>query len=141
MEIFTLNGDSEQSLNALLATVSAGEPLTAVSEIERIDANALLARGSDSCLLIRVNGESLIDVPIASGDWVVVDRARAPQPNDVVLAYLNGGYTLKIHKISRKGKKGLYLVPANDLYETREVNKEDEFDIYGVLTHVIHSLI
>lgn len=129
------------STAALIARVSAGEPLEIASDVEQVDLNYLLTRGSESCVLIRVDGDSMIDVPIAPGDWVMLDRSRTAKPNDIVLAYLNGGVTLKRHKLNSGGRNGLYLVAANSLYEAKKITPEDDFEIAGVVTHIIHPTI
>lgn len=138
--IYEIIGNSKERINALVASVSAGEPITVSSDIERIDANSLITRGSDSCLLVRVNGESMA-TEIVSGDWVVIDRLRQPQPNDIVLASVNGEFTIKKHKLNDGCKQGLYLVPANTLYQTRKVNEDDNFSVVGVVVTIIHSMV
>lgn len=131
--------NSSMTTAALIARVSAGEPLEVASDIEQVDLNYFFQRGSDNCVMIRVEGDSMIDVPIADGDWVMLDRSRRPEPNDIVLANLNGGFTLKRHKLNdANGRRGLYLVPANKLYEPTEVTADDSFQILGVVTYIIH---
>lgn len=140
MKAFPLFDNSDYLTDALIARVSAGEPIEIGDEMERIDLNWMLTKGNPNCLLIQVQGDSMAD-EIADGDWVMLDRERRPQPNDIVLAYLDG-YTLKRYKLNdSRGKNGLYLVPANDLYDTRKVNKDDGFEIYGVVTHIIKRTV
>lgn len=134
--------DTDRPINALIAKVSAGEPLEMSDEVTPIDLNYLLSRGSQSSLLIRVEGDSMEDVPIASGDWVMLDCSREPKPNDIVVAKLNGGYTIKRHKLNdRNGRTGLYLVPANGSYPIREITELDDYRILGVVTYVIHRTV
>lgn len=135
VEIYDIT--TSAGIDALVAHVSAGEPLEVTSEVERIDPTALLTRGSDACLLIRVHGESMVDL-IKSGDWVVLDRAKEPHPGDVVLANLNGSFTLKRHKLN---DRGLYLVPANALYDSIKVTERDSYEIVGVVINIIHPLL
>ncbi len=124
----------------LLSTVAAGTPAAVNNELEHIDLNYFLTRGNQSSVLVRVDGESMAR-EIADGDWVMIDREQCPKPNDIVLAYLNGGYTIKRHKLNdRDGRRGLYLVPANDLYETKTVTEHDDFEIFGVVTWILHPV-
>lgn len=125
---------------ALLARVSAGEPLSISDEFEQIDLNHMLTRGSPYCILIQIRGDSMSD-EIEDGDWVMLDRARAPQPGNIVLANLDGEFTLKRHKLNDCHKRGLYLVPANNLYKTRKITEGDQCEIVGVVTHVIHKTV
>lgn len=138
MEIYELKGDAPtKTITALLARVSAGEPLEVASELERIDPHTLLTKGSDMCVLIRVHGESMVDL-IRSDDWVVVDRAREPCAGDVILANLDGEMTIKTFEAR---PSGLYLVPMNDSYRQRQLDETDVFSILGVVTMVIHPLV
>lgn len=139
MKGFPLFDETAYPTDALIAHVAAGEPIDIGDEIEQVDLNHLLTHGNPYCMLIRVRGDSMSD-EIHDGDWVMIDRSLEPVPNDIVLANIDGGFTIKRHKLNdRKGRRGLYLVPANDLYETRKVDEDESFDILGVVTFVIHS--
>lgn len=139
MIAYEIAHESSFAINALVARVAAGEPLEVGSEIEPVDLNYLLTRGSTASLLIRIDGESMQDVPIRSGDWVMVDCAKQPKPNEIVVAKLNGGYTVKRHKLNdERGRNGLYLVPANRNMKAREITVHDDYRILGVVTFIIH---
>ena len=141
MKLLSLKPETQYPTDALVAHVSAGEPIEVGSEFEQVDLNHLLARGNPYAMLIRVRGESM-SAEIRDGDWVMIDRNREPQPNDIVLANINGGYTIKRHKLNdARGKNGLYLVPANEVYQPRKVTEDDAFEIIGVVTSVIHSFV
>jgi len=141
MKLLPLFTESDYPTDALLARVNAGEPIEIGGEIEQIDLNYMLARGNPYAMLIRVRGDSM-SAEIRDGDWVMIDRARTPQPNDIVLANIRGGYTIKKFKpAGHRGKNGLFLVPANDIHPPRKVTDEDAFDIIGVVTSVIHSFV
>jgi SOS-response transcriptional repressor LexA len=129
---------SDSTITALVARVSAGEPLEIASEMKRIDPHKLLTGGSDSCLLIRVRGDSMVDA-ICNNDWIVVDRSKEPIPGQIILAMINGEVTVK--KLKDKGKSHLYLVPLNEAYDARRIDPEDSFEVLGVVTQVLHSLI
>lgn len=141
MKLLSLKPETQYPTDALVAHISAGEPLEVGSEFEQVDLNYLLARGNPYAMLIRVRGESM-SAEIRDGDWVMIDRSREPQPNDIVLAHINGGYTIKRHKLNdARGKNGLYLVPANEVYQPRKITEDDAFEIIGVVTSVIHSFV
>lgn len=140
MEIYPLFMETAYPTEALLAHVTAGEPIEIGSEFEHIDLNHMLTRGNPYCMLLRVRGDSMSE-EIHDGDWVMIDRSREARPGDIVLAEINGGFTIKRKKWNdRNGRPGLYLVPANDLYETRRVSEDDGFQVFGVVTHIIHSM-
>jgi DNA polymerase V len=141
MKLFPLFNETDYLTEALIARVTAGEPIEVGDEFERIDLNHLLAHGNPYAMLIRVRGDSMSE-EIHDGDWVMIDRSREAQPNDIVLANINGGYTIKRHKPGgHRGRNGLFLVPANEIHAPRKVTEEDSFEIIGVVTSVIHSFV
>jgi len=118
--------------------VSAGFPSPAEDYIEgRLDLNRHLIKHPAATFFVRVAGDSMIGAGIHPGDILVVDRALEPQDSNVVIAVIDGELTVK--RISqRKGK--LFLVPDNQAYEPLEIVEEMEFEVWGVVTSVIHNL-
>jgi DNA polymerase V len=84
---------------------------------------------------LRVFGDSMQDAGIYDGDLLVVHRTDGARAGDVVIAEVNGEFTVKRLK---EHSHGLYLVPANDAYPIRRVERSDTFGIWAVVTHVIH---
>jgi DNA polymerase V len=121
-----------------LAPVSAGFPAPAEDYIEgRLDLNKHLIKHPAATFFVRVAGDSMTGAGIHPGDILVVDRAIEPRDASVVIAVLDGELTVK--RISRRGGK-LYLVPDNSLYQPLEILEGMEFEVWGVVTSVIHSL-
>jgi DNA polymerase V len=121
-----------------LASVSAGFPSPAEDYIEgRLDLNRYLIKHPAATFFVRVAGDSMIDAGIHPGDILVVDRALEPQDSNVVIAVIDGELTVK--RISQRHGK-LFLVPDNKAYEPLEILEEMEFEIWGVVTSVIHNL-
>ncbi len=99
----------------LLGLVEAGIP-TSVDEdtSESLNIDEYLVGGSKaSTYLLEVKGDSMIDEGIREGDLVVVERRGNPKDGDIVIAEVDGGWTMKYFK-----KKGnlIYLKPANKNY-------------------------
>lgn len=118
--------------------VEAGFPSPAEDYIDcNLDLNEYLIRHPAATYFVRVSGDSMTGAGIHDGDLLIVDRAADPADGDVVIAALLGELTLK--RIRRRGGKVL-LVPDNRAYPPIEVGEEDEFRIWGVCKHVIHSL-
>lgn len=141
MKLFPLFEETDWPTDALIGQVSAGEPIEIGSEFEQIDLNYLLTHGNPYCMLIKVRGDSMSE-EIHDGDWVMIDRSREAKPGDIVLAQIDGGFTLKRQKLNdRRGRSGLYLVPANQIYKTRQVTEDDGFELVGVVTHIIRSTV
>jgi DNA polymerase V len=121
-----------------LASVSAGFPSPAEDYIEgRLDLNKHLIKHPAATFFVRVAGDSMIGSGIHPDDILVVDRALEPQDGSVIIAVLDGELTVK--RISQRGSR-LYLVPDNSLYQPLEILEEMEFEVWGVVTSVIHSL-
>jgi DNA polymerase V len=80
---------------------------------------------------VRVKGDSMIEAGIFDNDVLVIDRSRTRQTGDIVLAILDGEFTVKILEQS---KKGVNLIPANRNYSAIEIKKEQSLEIWGVVT-------
>ncbi len=121
-----------------LACVSAGFPSPAEDYIEgRLDLNKHLIKHPAATFFVRVAGDSMIGSGIHPGDILVVDRAVEPQDGSVIIAVLDGELTVK--RISQRGGR-LYLVPDNCRYQPLEILEDMEFEVWGVVTAVVHSL-
>lgn len=121
----------------ILQPISAGFPNPAQDpEQEGLDLNELVVKHPAATFYMRVEGTSMEGAHIFSGDIVVVDKALEPRSNDIVVAYVDGEFTLK--RFQRKGDKG-YLVPENAEYEPREVTADSDFRIWGVVSYIIHA--
>ncbi len=121
-----------------MVSVSAGLPLPAEDYIEgRLDLNRHLIKHPAATFFVRVAGDSMIDAGIHPGDILVVDRAREPQDNSVVIAIVDGELTVK--RISRRAAQ-IFLMPDNPAYESLEIHADMEFEVWGVVTSVIHHL-
>lgn len=68
---------------------------------------------------------------------MIVDKSLDPTDGCIVIAVLDGELTVKQLE-KRKGK--LRLLPANKNYEPLEVSEQQSFEIWGVVTNVIHPL-
>jgi DNA polymerase V len=121
-----------------MATVPAGFPSPAADYEEgKLDLNRHLIKNPAATFFVRVTGDSMLKAGIHSGDLLVVDRSIEPRDKSVVIAVVNGELTVKRIRI-RKNK--LTLVAENDAYQSQEINGEIEFEVWGVVTNVIHAL-
>ena len=119
------------------ARVPAGFPSPADDYIDRgLDLNELLIRHPAATFFVRASGDSMTGAGIHSGDVLVVDRAVTPQNRSVIIAALNGELTVK-RLIRENGR--ILLVSENPSYAPLEVGGGMEFEVWGVVVHVIHS--
>jgi repressor LexA len=75
--------------------------------------------------MLKVKGDSMIDAGIMEGDMVLVERGKTPKPGQIVIAAVDGEYTMKYYRI----KDGvIFLEPANPnfkpIYPTGELRVE-----------------
>ncbi len=112
--------------------VAAGFPSPADDHIEqRLNPSDYLVENDAATFFVRVKGDSMIEAGIFDNDVLVIDRSRTRQTGDIVLAMLDGEFTVKILEQS---KKGVNLIPANRNYSAIEIKKEQSLEIWGVVT-------
>lgn len=123
---------------SLFATpVAAGFPSPAESYVERpLDLNEFMVQRPEATFFVRVQGDSMTDANIRSGDILVVDRSLEPRDGQVVVAVLDGEFTVK-HLHRRNGR--VLLQPANPRFRPIPITPERDFQVWGVVTYVIHA--
>ena len=120
--------------------VHAGFPSPAADYTERIDITKELIHHPETTFYARIDGDSMQDAGIFSGDLVVIDRSLRAQDGNFVAAYIDGEFTIKEYCLEPDGKSA-WLIPHNSKYKRIHVTAENEFLIWGVITHTIHSVI
>jgi DNA polymerase V len=120
------------------AAVPAGFPSPAADyEQDRLDLNKHLVTNQAATFFVRVAGDSMIGAGIHNGDLLIVDRSLEPKNKNIVIAVLNGELTVKRIKLLY-GK--IILEPENPDYASHEVTADTAFEVWGVVTNVIHKL-
>jgi len=131
-----LSNETEQSL--FEAKVPAGFPSPAADyQEDKLDLNRHLIKNPAATFFVKVAGDSMLGAGIHSGDLLVVDRSLEPRNKNVVIAVVNGELTVK--RIRIKGKK-VTLEAENENYPAQRIDAETEFEVWGVVTNVIHKL-
>ena len=119
-------------------TIRAGFPSPADDYVaDTLDLNEHLMPRKEATFLVTVSGDSMIGAGIHDGDILIVDRSITPANGKVVIAVLDGQFTVKTLE---KSRSKIRLLPANPDYEPIEMKDEQELQIWGVVTKVIHSL-
>lgn len=120
----------------ILGSIPAGGPVEKEENVEGYMALSedIVKKPQDSFLL-RVSGDSMINVGIYEGDLIVACRTLEAKHGDIVVALVDGCNTVKRLKKSKLGS--FYLQPENDMYEP--IHPEDELEIQGVVTALIRS--
>lgn len=119
-------------------TIRAGFPSPADDYVaDTLDLNDYLMPRKEASFLLRAKGESMVGVGIHDGDILVVDRSITPKSGSVVIATVDGQFTVKTLE---KMRDKIRLLPANPDFEPIEFKDEQEFQVWGVVTNVLHSL-
>ncbi len=112
--------------------VAAGFPSPADDHVEkRLNPSDYLVENDNSTFFVRVKGDSMIDAGIFEDDVLVIDRAPVAQVGDIVLAVLDGEFTVKT---LGKSKNGPRLIPANKNFPVIDIKEGQSFEVWGVVT-------
>ena len=124
-------------LKLLSHRISAGFPSPAGDYVEDgLDLNNYLVQNKPATFMFTVRGESMIVAGIHDGDKVIVDRALKAKHNDIVVAVVDGEYTIKrLYKY--RGR--IELRPENPDYQPITLTEGNELQIWGVVTGVVRK--
>jgi SOS regulatory protein LexA len=119
----------------IVGDVTAGFPSPAEEELrDVISLDEYLITRPDTSFLLKVNGDSMIGEGIMEGDLVIVEKGRSPKTGDIVIAEVDGEWTMKY--FIRKGKT-IVLEAANPKYPP--IKPRSELRLGGVVTAVIRK--
>ncbi len=119
----------------VLGTVEAGFPSPAEEELaDTLSLDDFLIDNRQATFMLKVSGDSMKDAGILPGDMVLVDKSQAAKSGDIVIAEVDGEWTMKFLK---KRGENVTLVPANPDY--RPIRPKKELKIAGVVTAVIRK--
>ena len=123
----------------LTDSVSAGFPSPADDHIEEnIDLNEHLISNPFSTFFLRVKGDSMINAGIKDKDLIIVDKSLIAKPGDIVIAMIDGEFTIK--RLSIKNDE-LYLKAENHNYPDFRFKNHINVQIWGVVIYSIHSYL
>lgn len=127
-----------RSIPMVASLLHAGFPSPADDYRETaLDLNSLVIQHPEATFYVRVTGDSMHDAGIRAGDILVVDRAITPADKTIIVALINGEFTVK--RLSLQNDQ-LALLPANPRYRPLLITEEMEFQVWGVVTYCIHQL-
>jgi repressor LexA len=119
----------------ILGTVEAGFPSPAEEELaDTMSLDDLLIQDHEATFLLRVSGDSMIEAGIMPGDMVIVNKGQTPKSGDIVIAEVDGEWTMKY---LRKRGDAVALIPANAKY--KPIKPKNELKIAGVVTAVVRK--
>jgi len=119
----------------VLGTVEAGFPSPAEEELaDTMSLDDFLIQNPQSTFLLKVSGDSMSGAGILPGDMVIVDKGQSPKSGDIVIAEVDGEWTMKY---LRKRGSDVALIPANPKY--KPIKPKKELKIAGVVTAVVRK--
>lgn len=117
--------------------VAAGFPSPADDFIEmEINLQDYIVKNKEATFCVKVEGTSMTKAGINSGDIMIVDRSLHPKHNDIVLAVIDGEFTVKRIAVN---ENSLYLMPENDNFSPIKITTAMNFQVWGIITHIIHK--
>lgn len=117
--------------------VQCGFPSPAADYVEqRVDLNELLVLHPSATYFVRAAGDSMIDGGISDGDLLVVDSSRTARHGDIVIAAVDGEFTVKRLQL----RPAVQLNPMNPAYSPIRVMNEETLDIFGVVTFIVKAV-
>jgi SOS regulatory protein LexA len=119
----------------ILGSVEAGFPSPAEEELaDTLSLDDFLIENPDATFLLKVSGDSMSEAGILPGDMVIVDKGQTPKSGDIVIAEVDGQWTMKY---LRKRGESVTLIPANPNY--KPIKPKNELKIAGVVTAVVRK--
>lgn len=120
---------------SVLGTVQAGFPSPAEEELlDTMSLDEFLVARPEATYLLTVSGDSMIEAGIHPGDLVLVEKGGAPKAGDIVIAQVDGEWTMKYFG---KDNAGVYLDPANPSYS--RIRPKSSLTVGGIVRAVIRK--
>ena len=105
---------------------------------DAIDLNRELISNPSSTFCAKVMGDSMVEYGIYDGDLLIIDKSLPPVDGCVAVCFIDGEFTVKCLSLEC-GK--LYLVPGNKAYRPIEVPEGCNFQVWGIVTHIIKNML
>lgn len=138
LTIYCPSEKSGQAIPLTESCIPAGFPSPAEGYLtDSLNLHDLVVKNPPATFFVRVVGDSMKDAGIASGDILVVDRSLEPRQGKIVVAVLDGEFTVK--RIHFEPNGIITLVAANPAYAPITVGRDAEFQVWGVVSYVIHK--
>ncbi len=138
-KIELLKGDFAHRLALALApTIKAGFPSPADDYLhDSLDFNRDLIKNPEATFYGRVSGDSMIEAGICDSDIAVIDRSLQPVDGDVIVAFVNGEFTIKYLDLKHKEEGYIELRPANANYLPIRIDADDNFRVWRLVVCTI----
>lgn len=136
IKISPLQPDEKTSgLQFFEGRLQAGFPSPVQGEYaDGIDLNRALITNPAATFCARVIGDSMVEAGINEGDLLIIDRSLSPHDGNIAVCFIDGDFTVK--RLSVRDD-GVFLTPANASFPELKVSEESNFQVWGVVSHII----
>ena len=139
LAFYSLNNDNLKKIHVYEGGVSAGFPSPADDYLD-VDLNLhqYLVKHPASTFFIIAKGHSMEKAGIGDEDLLVVDKSLEAKSNDIVIAVVNGEFTVKRY-LNINNEFILRAETELNNYPDIKIDESIDFEIWGVVTHTIHN--
>ncbi|WP_252495595.1 translesion error-prone DNA polymerase V autoproteolytic subunit, partial [Escherichia coli] len=109
---------------------------TSAHRLNDVDHHTLLIQHPSATYFVKASGDSMIDGGISDGDLLIVDSAITASHGDIVIAAVDGEFTVKKLQL----RPTVQLIPMNSAYSPITISSEDTLDVFGVVIHVVKAM-
>ena len=134
-----ITGEFEEKLRLQIApSIRAGFPSPAEDYLtDSLDFNRDLIKHPEATFYGKVKGDSMIGLGINEGDIAVIDRSIEAEHGDIVVAYIEGDFNVKLLDLTHKEDGYIELKSANSKFPNFRLNADDDFRVWGVVIYTI----
>ena len=134
-----ITGEFKKKRDLLFApSIRAGFPSPAEDYLaESIDFNRDLIKHPEATFYGQVEGDSMIGLGINDGDIAVIDRAWEAEHGDVIVAFINNEFNVKLLDLTHRKEGFIELKSANPKFPTFRIDEDDKFEVWGVVIWTI----
>jgi DNA polymerase V len=137
LDFYSADFNEKIEIPLYASPVSAGFPSPADDYTElSLDLNKYLIKHPSATFYARAKGDSMINAGIRDGDILVVDRALDIYDDCIAVCIIDSEFTVKR---LRKTDEKILLIPENEGYKPIEVSEFNDFEVWGIVSYVIHK--
>ena len=139
LDFYSVDETAFEKIPFFEGSVQAGTPTSTDNQLDiDLDLHDHLVKNPSTTFCVKAIGESMKDAGIQSGDVMIVDKSLEPQNRSIVIAVIDGEFTVKRVNVN---ERELYLMPENSNFSPIKITQDMNFQIWGVVTFIIHKAV
>ena len=138
LKIFSIDTNKSTEIPFINEGIKAGFPSPAADfEETKLSLDSIVIKNKEATFYARASGSSMTNAGIDDDDLLVIDRSLEPSNGKIAVCFIDGEFTVK--RIVLKDAK-LFLQPENERYQPIEIQEDNNFLIWGIVTYVIKKM-